>query len=311
MASSQRQMCKAVLTGKHAGDICPNYAGGPFYEHYCHKHTAKTRIQPDPDTCSVCLEDVPVEYRTGCCKRTFCKDCLSKHQKAGGTTCPSCRAPMGYDRDSVEYQWLNLRHSAGVLAKRVKTTKYLATKDVLGTHMVGLMDTQKAKALDEAKKIYDEHVKEIEDAHAMYNNAWINNTDNYREDLWKDAERVRHTVSNLAILRSSRFPDTTMAEMGMRMVKEATEMLDDVFETDDVMNIFYADEEDEEANDDQVNGLINAIRERLQDDEDDDEDEEDDDEEDDEEDDDDSDSEEKSGSGAEAGAEEDQWEDEE
>ena len=92
---------------------------------------------------------------------------------------------MGYDRDSVEYQWLNLRHSAGVLAKRVKTTKYLATKDVLGTHMVGLMDTQKAKALDEAKKIYDEHVKEIEDAHAMYNNAWINRSNSSAPTPWR------------------------------------------------------------------------------------------------------------------------------
>jgi hypothetical protein len=304
MATPQRQMCKAILAGKHAGDLCPNYAGGPFFEHYCHKHTAKTRIQPDIDTCSVCLDDVPVEYRTGCCKRTFCRDSLSKHQKVGGTTCPSCRAPMGIDRDSVEYQWLNLRHRAGALAKRVKTTKYLASKEALGTHMLALMDTQKAKALEDAKKSYDEHVKEIEEGHAMYSNAWINNTDNYREDLWKDAERVRHTVSNLAILRSSRFPDTTMAEMGMRMVKEATETIDDVFESEDVMGILYADEEEME-------GFMDALRERLAEgiagaeEGEEDSDEEDSDYSDDEE------EETCSGSGAEAGAEEDQWEDEE
>jgi len=309
MATPQRQMCKAILTGKRAGNICPNYAGGPFFEHYCHKHTAKTRVQPDHGTCSVCQEDMPVEYRTGCCKCVYCKDCLSKHQKAGGTTCPTCRAPMGVDRDSVEYQWLNLRHSAGVLAKRVKTTKYLASKDALGAHMLALMDTQKAKALEEAKKSYDEHVKEIEEGHAMYSNAWVNNTDNYREDLWKDAERVRHTVSNLAILRSSRFPDTTMAEMGMRMVKEATETIDDVFESEDVMGILYADE-------DEMEGFMDALRERLANgaEEDDDEDSDDDDEDsdDDDEDSDDDDYEESSDtcSGAEAGVDEDQWEDE-
>jgi len=255
--TTTRKMCKGLLAGKHAGDICPNYAGGPFYEHFCHKHTSKKRIQPDPETCAVCFEDMPVEYRTACCKRVFCRDCLTKHQKAGGTACPNCRAPMGLSMESVEYEWLNLRYHAMKFSKRVKETEYLKSSDALSKHVLGLMDKQKAEALEDAKKEYDERVKEIEEAHTQHNAAWINNTDGYRDDFWKDAETVRHTVSNLSLLRSSRFPSHAMAEAGMRLLKDAEEIMENVLECEDLMGIIYADDEG-------MNELVDAIRERIQ-----------------------------------------------
>jgi len=255
--TTTRPMCKGLLTGKHSGDICPNYSGGLFFEHFCHRHTSKKRVQPDPETCAVCFEDMPVEYRTGCCKRVFCKDCLTKHQKAGGTACPNCRAPMGYALESVEYQWMNLRYHATKLSKRVKETEYLKSKEALSTHILALMDKQKAEALEEIKKEYDERVKEIEEGHAQHSAAWINNTDNYRDDFWKDAENVRHTVSNLSLLRSSRFPSHAMADAGMRLVKEANETIENVLECEDIMGIIYAD-------DDEMQEIANVIRQRLE-----------------------------------------------
>lgn len=254
--TTTRKMCKGLLAGKNQGDICPNYAGGPFYEHFCHKHTAKKRVQTDTDTCAVCFEDMLVEYRTSCCKRVFCRECLTKHQKAGGTTCPNCRAPMGLSTESVEYAWLNLRYHATKFSKRVKGIEYLKSSEALGTHILGMLDKQKADALEDAKKEYEERVKEIEETHTQYNAAWINNTDGYRDAFWKDAETVRHTVSNLSLVRSSRFPSHAMAEAGMRLVKDAEEIMENVFECEDLMEIKYAEDE--------MNELMDAIRERLQ-----------------------------------------------
>lgn len=255
--ASPRKMCKGLMTGKHAGDICPNYAGGPFFEHFCHKHTAKTRTQPDPETCAVCFDDMPVEYRTACCKRVFCRSCLTKHQKAGGTACPNCRAPMGLDRESVEYAWMNLGYHAKKFSKRIKDAAYLTSVEALGTHILGLLDKQKADALEDAKKEYEERVKEIEEAHTLHVATWINNTDGYRDNFWRDAETVRHTVSNLSLLRSSRFPSHAMAEAGMQMLKEAGEIMENVLDCDDLMGVSYADEEE-------MSQLVDAIRERIQ-----------------------------------------------
>jgi len=263
-------MCKATLSD---GAICPNYAGGPFYEHFCYEHTAKTRVQPDPDTCGVCFEDMSVEYRTSCCKRVFCRACLTKHKNAGGLNCPACRAPMGLDVDSVEYAWENLRYQALKFSRRVKDTPFLASKDALSTHVLGLMDKQKADALEDARAVYDEQVKAIEDTYTHYNAAWINNTDNYRDEFWKDAEYVRQTVSNISLLRSSRFPSKLMADAGLSMINDATEVLTNVLESDDLMGLNEADEE-------QMTDLVDAIRRHIEGDEEGDEEEEDDDEDD-------------------------------
>lgn len=249
-----RRLCKSVLRN---GDICPNYAGGPFYEHFCYLHTSKARIQPDPETCGVCFDDMPVEYRTSCCKNVFCRKCLTKHGKAGGKACPSCRAPMGLDAESIEYAWQNLRYRALKFGKRVKEAPYLASKDALSKHILTLMDKQKEDALAEARRAYDEEVKSIEETYTHYNAAWINNTDNYRDDFWKDAEYVRHTVSNIALLRSSRFPSKLLADAGIQMITDATETLDMVLESEDIMGL-------EEAVDEQMNDLVDAIRSRLQ-----------------------------------------------
>jgi hypothetical protein len=110
--------------------------------------------------------------------------------------------------------------------------------------------------LEDAKKEYEERVKEIEEAHTQYSAAWINNTDGYRDAFWNDAETVRHTVSNLSLVRSSRFPSHAMAEAGMRLVKDAEEIMENVFECEDLMGITYADDEMDE--------LMGVIRERLQ-----------------------------------------------
>lgn len=256
---TSRRLCKALLTGKHEGDICPYYTGGPFYEHFCVKHTSKKRVEPDPETCTVCFETMPVEFRTSCCKSVFCRSCLIKHIKAGGTTCPKCRAPMGLALDSVEYQWLNLRYHAKQFSKRVKDAAYLTSQETLNTHILSCFDAQKEEALAHAKQAYEAHIKEIEEAYQTQCNAWNNNTEQYRDELWSHAQHIRHTVSNVSLLRSSRYPDALMAEAGLNMIHEATAVMDEILESKDMLGLLYS--EDEEAEFQEM--VVEAVREHL------------------------------------------------
>jgi hypothetical protein len=248
-----RPLCQATVCNHR---VCPYYAGGAFYSRFCFKHTSEKRIQPDPETCQVCLEDMPVQFRTSCCKSAFCRDCLKKHAKVGGTDCPKCRAPMRLDPDSGEYMWLNLNYQAKLLKKKVKEATFLESPEAMNAHILKLMDKEKHELEDTAKKMYDEMMKAIQDSYAERVAQWNNNTDGWKDDTWKYASAVPRMMENLNLVRSARHKDEAMARVGLRLATEIREALDDATPKDildmseDVQDFVQRLTEDAEASED-------------------------------------------------------------
>lgn len=229
MAAPARSLCQATVCSHR---VCPNYAGGPFYDQYCFKHTSSKRVQPDPETCQVCLEDMPVEYRTGCCKSVFCRSCLTNHSKAGGVDCPKCRAPMGLDQDGEEYLWLNLTYQSKALKKDLKGIPFLGSKEALGQHMISRMDAEKAELEGVVKKMCDDMMKAVQDTYAERVAQWNNNTDGWQDMLWDDAQAVPRMVENINVIRSARYKDREMGKAGLRLVKAVRETLERLTQND-------------------------------------------------------------------------------
>jgi hypothetical protein len=216
-----------------------------MFDQCCYVHTKETVCETTEDVCGICLETMKVQYRSACCKQAFCRACMKKHKQAGGTACPACRAPIGYTYSSTEYKWANLKHKTKLLQDRVQALTYLTSHDALSVHIKALMDKQKDDALKMARRAYREQVQEINAVHTNTLSAWIDNRDGYRDSVWNYATTVNDTLSNLSLLQQSTRPTALLAKSGIDMVKEANDILDSVMETDDILGIYGADDDDE------------------------------------------------------------------
>jgi hypothetical protein len=242
-----RKLCNAMLDEM---SLCPMYTGTDPFQRHCFMHTSRKHTEKKESKCGVCWTETPeTQFRVSCCKQAFCTKCLRRHTATGGTGCPLCRAPMGLDPEGVEARMRDLQFANTELKREIRGMLFLESREALEEHMKTLMDKQKERAFKDAAEAYEEEKRDIEAAYAAANAAWINNTENWRENVWSAAQTVFHTPENVNVLRSAPHPTLILAAAGKALVAQAHILINQAINPTDVLLLGEIDEDDNEDDD--------------------------------------------------------------
>ncbi len=202
MASARpatRPICHS--TAPSGDKVCRYFAGSGSFNRYCFHHT-KPRpdlwtpwapCAPAVEQCNVCLEEMPVQFRTSCCRKAYCLPCLVKHSKSDGPAaarCPTCREPMALAHGSAVFLLRNLKFRARHLRTAVHAAGFLASKETLDAHMQALMAAEKARREAAAKQQYDDALAAIDERHTAVLRHWTTNADKCKDCMWDRRMRV-------------------------------------------------------------------------------------------------------------------------
>jgi len=239
--ASERTLCNKVLSNDC---LCPYYTGAPPFQRLCFTHTSPKHMEEAVGTCAVCLTEKKVQFRVSCCQQPFCRGCLIKHTTAGGTQCPMCRAPLSLDLEGVERIWRDLKHKAILFKQQVRGLPFLHTQEALDEHIAKLIDEQKTHELELLKTAYAEDIQAVETLAANAHAAWQTNREGWRDNMWKAAEEVRHTVGNVNTMRSAAHPTGLMALSAVAMIHSARQTIEKQLNPDDILGLHSDEEED-------------------------------------------------------------------